>query len=271
MGLTQNLVRTAALGLRYRPCDFFTVPTVTFRALYLFVVLRHKRRQVVHFNITTNPYAEWAAQHIIGAFPYEEAPRFPSRDRDGIYGDCYRERIRSMGIEEVPIVVRSPWQNSYCVRVIGSIRRECLNHVIVFNKRHPYRILTGCCDYYPHSNLWIATHQHHGASNRIPKAKSLRSLKSGDCITDTRVPCDRTHRLVWLVLRYRSVWDGDTARFSRHARLLHGDFLGRHSIRRVSRRLVQLSDGVLRGTGGQVPAQKRKNRYTTELSRAGDH
>jgi len=122
-------------------CDFFTVPTVTFRVLYVFIVLRHDRRQVVHFNVTTNPYAEWTAQQIINAFPYEEAPRFLIRDRDEIYDDYFTKRVEGMGIEEVPTAPRSPWQNPYCERVIGSIRRECLDHVIVLNERHLCRIL----------------------------------------------------------------------------------------------------------------------------------
>ena len=89
-------------------CDFFTVPTVTFRVLYVFIVLRHDRREVVHFNVTTNPCAEWAARQIINAFPYEAAPRFLIRDRDGIYGEYFQNRVKSMEIEEVPIAPRSP-------------------------------------------------------------------------------------------------------------------------------------------------------------------
>ncbi len=138
-------------------CDFFTVPTATFRVLYVFIVLRHDRRQVVHFNVTTNPYAQWTAQQIINAFPYEEAPRFLLRDRDGIYGDYFKDRIRSMGIEEVPIAPRSPWQNPYAERIIGSIRRECLNHLIVLSEVHLKRILTLYFEYYhdsrPHLSL----------------------------------------------------------------------------------------------------------------------
>jgi putative transposase len=138
-------------------CDFFTVPTVTFRVLYVFIVLRHDRRQVVHFNVTTNPHAEWTAQQIINAFPYEEAPRFLIRDRDDIYGDYFTKRVEGMGIEEVPIAARSPWQNPYCERVIGSIRRECLNHVIVLAEGHLKRILASYFEYYhgsrPHLSL----------------------------------------------------------------------------------------------------------------------
>ena len=138
-------------------CDFFSVPTATFRVLYVFIVLRHDRRQVVHFNVTTSPYAQWTAQQIINAFPYEEAPRFLLRDRDGIYGDYFQDRIKSMGIDEVPTAPRSPWQNPYAERIIGTIRRECLNHVIVLNEVHLQRILTLYFAYYhnvrPHLSL----------------------------------------------------------------------------------------------------------------------
>jgi hypothetical protein len=126
-------------------CDFFTIPNVTFRVLYVFVILGHNRRQVVHFNVTATPYAQWTTQQIINAFPYQEAARFLLRDRDGIDGDYFTNRMASMGIEEVPIAPRSPWQNPYCERVIGSIRRECLNHVIVWNDAHLNRILTAYC------------------------------------------------------------------------------------------------------------------------------
>ena len=129
-------------------CDFFTVPTATFRVLYVFVILRHDRREVVHFNVTTNPHAVWAGQQIVNAFPWETAPRFLIRDNDGIYGSDFTERVEDMGIEEVPIAPRSPWQNPYCERIFGSIRRECLDHVIVLNERHLKRILTDYFDYY---------------------------------------------------------------------------------------------------------------------------
>jgi len=129
-------------------CDFFTVPTVTFRVLYVFIVLRHDRRRVVHFNVTDHPYAEWAAQQIIDAFPYEEAPRFLLRDRDGIYGDYFKKRVEGMGIEEVLIAPRAPWQNPFCERLVGSIRRECLDHTIVLNEDHLRRILKSYFQYY---------------------------------------------------------------------------------------------------------------------------
>jgi len=109
--------------------DFFTVPTATFRVLHCFLVLSHDRRRVVHFNVTANPSAAWTAQHVVEAFPYDDAPRFLIRDRDGIYGQLFSRRVKAMGIEEVLIAPQSPWQNPYVERLVGSIRRECVDHV----------------------------------------------------------------------------------------------------------------------------------------------
>jgi putative transposase len=137
--------------------DFFIVPTVTFNILYGFVVLLHNRRQVVHFNATAHPTAEWTAQQIVEAFPEETAPRFLLRDRDSIYGEEFRRRVARMGIEEVITAARSPWQNPYAERLIGSIRRECLDHLVVFNERQLRRILQEYFAYYnevrPHQSL----------------------------------------------------------------------------------------------------------------------
>ena len=130
---------------------------MSFRVLYVFIILRHDRRRVVHFNVTTNPYAEWTAQQIINAFPYETAPRFLIRDRDGVYGDYFKKRVEGMEIDEVLIAPSSPWQNPYCERVIGSIRRECLDHVIILSQPHLKQILSSYFRYYhgsrPHLSL----------------------------------------------------------------------------------------------------------------------
>jgi putative transposase len=128
--------------------DFFTVPTVMFRVLYVFLVLRHDCRRVAHYNVTTHPTAQWAAQQIVEAFPFEEVPRFLLRDRDGIYGRDFRDRVEHMGIEEVLIAFRSPWQSPYVERLIGSIRRECLDHVIVLSEEHLRRTLAEYFEYY---------------------------------------------------------------------------------------------------------------------------
>jgi transposase InsO family protein len=128
--------------------DFFTVPTVTFRVLFVLVILTHERRRVVHFNVTEHPTAVWAGQQVVEAFPWEEAPRYLLRDRDCIYGAAFRQRVKHMSIKEVLIAPRSPWQNPYVERLIGSIRRECLDHVLVLHERHLMHILTNYFAYY---------------------------------------------------------------------------------------------------------------------------
>ena len=107
--------------------DFFTVPTVTGRILFVFVVLLHHRRRIVHFNVTAHPTAVWTAQQVVEAFPEDTAPRWLLRDRDAIYGEAFRQRVAGMGIGEVLSAPASPWQNPYAERLIGSIRRDCLD------------------------------------------------------------------------------------------------------------------------------------------------
>ena len=114
--------------------DFLVVPTVTFRLLFVFVVLGHDRRRAIHFNVTAHPTAEWTARQIPEAFPWDGAPRYLLHDRDSIYGGTFRRRVEEMGIREVLTAPRSPCQNPYAERFIGSLRRECLDHVIVLTK-----------------------------------------------------------------------------------------------------------------------------------------
>ena len=121
--------------------DFLVVPTVSFRVLDVFVVLTHHRRRLLHFNVTANPTSEWTAQQIVEALPWDRVPRYLLRDRDSIYGESFRERVRGMGMREVLTTPRSPWQNPYVERLVGSIRRECLDHVIVLNESSLRRIL----------------------------------------------------------------------------------------------------------------------------------
>jgi putative transposase len=136
--------------------DFFTIATIRLHVLYVFVVLVHDRRRVLHFNITEYPTAVWAAQQIIEAFPEDSAPRYLLRDRDGIYGHCFIARVEGMGMEQIRIAARSPWQNCYVERVIGTIRRDCLNHVIIINDKHLRRILKGYFRYYHESRTHLA-------------------------------------------------------------------------------------------------------------------
>ena len=128
--------------------DFFTVPTATFRVLFVFVGLSHDRRRIVHVNVTGHPTAAWTAQQLREAWPWDTAPRFVIRDRDGIYGSGPRRTAQQMGVQEVLTAPRSPWQNPFVERVIGSLRRECLDHVIVWNERSLRRHLQRYLVYY---------------------------------------------------------------------------------------------------------------------------
>jgi putative transposase len=114
--------------------DFFTVPTIRFQILYVFLVLAHDRRRIVHFAVTAHPTAQWTAQQLREAFPWDSAPRYLLRDRDRIFGRDFVSQVKAMGIKQVLSAPRSPWQRAYIERVIGTLRRECLDHVIVFNE-----------------------------------------------------------------------------------------------------------------------------------------
>ena len=136
--------------------DFFIIPTATFRVLFAFVVLRHDRRKVVRFNVTAHPTAAWAAQQVVEAFPWDDPPKYLLRDRDKIFGASFRHRVHTLDMREVFIAPRSPWQNSYVKRLIGSIRRECFNHVIVFNERHLKKLLRAYFSYYHTARTHLA-------------------------------------------------------------------------------------------------------------------
>jgi transposase InsO family protein len=124
------------------------VPTFRFQVLYVFLVLAHDRRRILHFNVTAHPTAEWTGQQLREAFPFGQLPRYLLRDRDAIFGNDFREQVRDMGIREVLSAPRSPGQRAYVERVIGSIRRECLDHVIVFQESSLRRTLTSYFQYY---------------------------------------------------------------------------------------------------------------------------
>ena len=159
--------------------DFFTVPTATFRVLFVVVVLSHARRRIVHLNVTARPTPAWTAQQLREAWPWDTAPRFVIRDRDGIYGPELHNVTHAMEIEELPTAPRSPWQNPFVERVIGSLRRECLDHVIVWNerslRRHPQQYLA----YY---HEWRT----HLALDKDPPV--LRSVQPPTCGTIVQVP-----------------------------------------------------------------------------------
>jgi transposase InsO family protein len=128
--------------------DLFVVPTIGFKLLYALVIVTHHRRQLVWINVTSNPTAEWIAQQITEAFPWDQAPRYLIRDRDASYGHAVTRRLAAMGIRDRPTAPRSPWQNGHAERLIGSIRRECLDHVVVLGEAHLRRVLTTYASYY---------------------------------------------------------------------------------------------------------------------------
>ena len=179
--------------------DFFTVPTAAFRVLFVFVVLSHERRRIVYVNVTAHPTAAWTAQQLREAWPWDTAPRFVIRDRDGIYGSDPRRMAQQMGVEEVLTAPRSPWQNPFVERVIGSLGRECLDHVIVWNerslRRHLQRYLVYYHEWRTHLSLDKDAPVPRGP-NRQRAARSSHSRTSAVCITTTNAaPPDRCSRL----------------------------------------------------------------------------
>jgi putative transposase len=156
--------------------DFFVVPTATFRVLFVLVVLAHDRRRVVHFNVTEHPTARWTGEQIIQSFPGGSEPRYLLRDRDSIYGSEFRERIRATGIEEIRTAPRSPWQNPFCERLIGSVRRDCLNHIIILGESHLRKILARYFDYYHKYRT------HLSLEKDAPERRPIQDAKLGEVI-----------------------------------------------------------------------------------------
>jgi putative transposase len=168
--------------------DFFTVPTARLRVLFVLIVLAHHRRRVIHLNVTEHPTAAWTAQQIVDAFPDDSAPSYLLRDRDTVYGDAFRQRVKGMGIKEVLTAPHSPWQNPFAQRLIGSIRRECLNHVLVLSERHLHRILTRYFAYYHQARTHLSLDKDtppSGPSSFPRRARSYNFPKSAACIIAT--------------------------------------------------------------------------------------
>ena len=161
--------------------DFFVVPTMTFRLVYVLVILRHARRRVVHVNVTESPTAEWTAQQIVNAFPWDTAPRYLLRDRDAIYGDVFKSRVAGLGIQLVATAPRSPWQNPYVERFIGSVRRECFDHVVVLGADHAKRLLQRYLEYYERSRT------HLSLAKDAPVARAVHRADGGEVVAIPRV------------------------------------------------------------------------------------
>jgi transposase InsO family protein len=128
--------------------DLFVVPTIGFDLLYAFIIVRLDRRELVWINVTTNPTAEWIARQITEAFPWNDNPQYLIRDRDRVYGSMVTRRLRAMGIRDKPTAAASPWQNGFAERLIGLIRRECVDHILVLSEAHLRRFLEAYARYY---------------------------------------------------------------------------------------------------------------------------
>jgi transposase InsO family protein len=157
--------------------DFFAVPTIRFQILYVFLVLAHDRRRILHFAVTAHPTAEWTAQQLREAFPWDTAPCYLLRDRDRIFGHDFVEQVKAMGIKQVLSAPRSPWQRAYIERVIGTIRRECLDHVIVLNETSLYRHLQAFCAYYHRTRTHLALRKD------SPEPRAVQTPEAGRVIS----------------------------------------------------------------------------------------
>ena len=161
--------------------DFFTVPTIRFQVLYVFLVLAHDRRRIVHFNVTAHPTAEWTAQQLREAFPFDQMPRYLLRDRDGIFGAGFTKQVEDWSIEEVLSAPRSPWQRAYVERLIGTIRRECLDHMIVFNEASLHRHVKSFLAYYHESRT------HLSLDKDTPETRPVQATEAGRIVTIPQV------------------------------------------------------------------------------------
>src|ERR1700681_3897998 len=150
----RSFLRNQAQGIA--AVDMFIVASASFRLLYVMIILAHDRRRIVYAAVTEHPTAAWLSRQVTEAFPWDTAPRYLLRDRDASYGSEFRSRVEAMGIAEVVTAPRSPWQNAYVERVTGSIRRECLDHIVIFNERHLRRVLSSYVDYYQRTRTHLS-------------------------------------------------------------------------------------------------------------------
>jgi transposase InsO family protein len=167
--------------------DMFVVASASFRLLYVMIILAHDRRNIVTTAVTEHPTATWLSRQVTEAFPWDTAPRYLLRDRDASYGADFRSRVEAMGITEVITAPRSPWQNAYVERVIGSIRRECLDHVVIFNERHLRRVLSSYVDYYQR------TRTHLSLDKDCPDPRPIQPPRIGRVVALPQV-CGLHHR-----------------------------------------------------------------------------
>ena len=159
----------------------FVVASASFRLFYVMIILAHERRNIVRTAVPEQPTAAWLSRQVTEAFPWDTAPRYLLRDRDASYGSYFCNRVEAMGIKEVITAPRSPWQNAYVERVIGSIRRECLDHIVIFNERHLRRVLSAYVDYYQR------TRTHLSLDKDCPDPRPIMPRRSGKVIAIPQV------------------------------------------------------------------------------------
>ncbi len=175
----RSFLRNHAEGIA--AIDMFVVASASFRPLYVMIILAHDRRNIVSTAVTEHPTAAWLSRQVTEAFPWDTAPRYLLRDRDASYGSYFSNRVKVMGITEVVTAPRSPWQNAYVERVIGSIRRECLDHIVIFNERHLRRVLSSYVDYYHR------TRTHFSLDKDCPPSRPIQPRRVGRVVAIPKV------------------------------------------------------------------------------------
>jgi transposase InsO family protein len=237
--------------------DFFVVPTITYRLLFVLVILAHDRRRIVHLAVTAHPTAAWSAQQLREAFPEDHAPRYLLHDRDGAFA-ALGATADGMGIQEVCTAPRSPWQNAYVERVIGSIRRECTDHVVVMTEGGLRRILAGYLTYYTtHGRTWRSTRTRLSVGRSRQTDPSSRFRKSaGSTIDTSAAPRSHLHRTV---SQSRGVWEALLNAFVGVTRGLR-----KVSVERCSQNISPLATSVL-----GVVSQRTRRRRGVKMARTG--
>jgi putative transposase len=175
----RSFLRNEAIGIA--AIDMFVAVSASFRLFYVMIILAHGRRWIVRFDVTQYPTAAWLPQQVIEAFPWDTAPSFLLRDRDASYGSVFSKRVAAVGVTEVVTAPRSPWQNAYVERVIGSIRRECLNQVVIFNERHLRHVLSSYVDYYHRART------HLSLDKDCPHSRPIQPRRGGRVIAIPQV------------------------------------------------------------------------------------
>ena len=195
----RSFLRNQAEGIA--AIDMFVVASASFRLLYVMIILAYDRRKIVRTAVTEHPTAAWLSRQVTEGFPWDTAPRYLLRDRDASYGSEFCNRIEAMGITQVVTAPRSPWQNAYVERVIGSIRRECLDHVVIFNERHLHRVLSSYLDYY--HRTWT----HLSLGKDCPHSRPIQPPRVGRVVAIPKVG-GLHHRYERLAADVLQLWRG---------------------------------------------------------------